>query len=80
MTTQGKNPAAITPDLTVTEIASELQIHADTVRRLLLSGAISGYKIGARSWRVRRGDLDAYKEGLMQAGKSHGATEAPEIP
>ena len=50
-------------DLTVTEIAEELGLHIDTVRRLLHSGALPGYKADLKQWRVTRKALDAFKAG-----------------
>jgi len=50
-------------DLTVTEVAEELSLHADTVKRLLRLGALPGYKADLKQWRVTREQLDAYKAG-----------------
>lgn len=58
--TEAQNAEAI-PDLTVADVARELQIHPDTVRDLLNSRALIGYKPGRRAWRIQRADLDAYK-------------------
>ena len=49
-----------TNDLTVTEAAEELGVVAETIRRLLLAGHLTGYKAGRR-WRVTRAALDAFK-------------------
>jgi excisionase family DNA binding protein len=48
------------PDLKVEDIASELQVNPETVKRLLQTGKLEGYKIGSR-WRVTREALDAFK-------------------
>lgn len=47
-------------DLTVTQAAAELGVVAETVRRLLLAGHMTGYKAGRR-WRVTRAALDGFK-------------------
>ena len=49
-----------TSDLTITDVASELGLHAETVRRLLAQGDIPGYRAGGR-WRVSRKQLDGFK-------------------
>lgn len=48
-------------DLTVEEVAEELALHYETVRRFVQRGRIPGYKAGVRQWRVTREALDAYK-------------------
>jgi excisionase family DNA binding protein len=48
--------------LTVEQAAQRLQMHADTVRRLLREGQLPGRKIGARHWRVPADLLKAYVE------------------
>ena len=50
-------------DLTVNEVAKELSLHADTVKRLLRLGALPGYKADLKQWRVTRAALDGYKAG-----------------
>ncbi len=50
-------------DLTVTEVAEELSLHPDTVKRLLRLGALTGYKADLKQWRVTRTALDGYKAG-----------------
>jgi excisionase family DNA binding protein len=47
--------------LTVEEVAQELRLHPDTVKRLLRRETIPGYKIQGE-WRVKRSDLDTYIE------------------
>lgn len=44
--------------LTVEEAARVLQVNADTVRRWLRSGELTGRKLG-RVWRIAQGDLRA---------------------
>jgi excisionase family DNA binding protein len=48
-------------DLTVKDLAKELDIHPDTVKRLLRSGVLSGYKADLKQWRVTRVALDKFK-------------------
>lgn len=48
-------------DLTTEEVAEELSLAYETVRRLLAAGVIPGYKAGLRQWRVTRAALDKYK-------------------
>ena len=49
-----------TTDLTVDEAAHELGVVAETIRRLLLAGHLTGYKAGRR-WRMTRAALDSFK-------------------
>ena len=44
--------------LTTQEAAQYLKTSPDTIKRLARTGRIPGVKIG-RSWRFRRGDIDA---------------------
>lgn len=48
-------------DLTVQEVADDLGLAYDTVRRLLMSGYLPGYKADLRQWRVTRQALDEFK-------------------
>ena len=48
-------------DLTVQEVAEELGLHYDTVRRLLIAGHLTGYKADLKQWRVTRAALDSFK-------------------
>jgi len=48
-------------DLTVQEVAEELGLHYDTVRRLLIAGHLTGYKADLKQWRITREALDAFK-------------------
>jgi len=59
-----------TGDLTVTEVAAELSLNPETVRRMLLAGHLAGYKAGKR-WRVTRQALDSFKAsgGVRQVGR-----------
>jgi len=49
--------------LTVEQAAERLQMHPDTVRRMLRGGQIPGRKVGLRQWRVSAAALAAYMEG-----------------
>lgn len=48
-------------DLTVRQVAEELGLAYDTVRRLLSSGYLPGYKADLKQWRVTRQALDDFK-------------------
>jgi excisionase family DNA binding protein len=48
-------------DLTPEQVAEELQMHIETVRRLLREGVLPGYQPGKRGWRITRESLDAFK-------------------
>ena len=47
--------------LTVEEVAKKLQLHPDTVARLLRAGELPGYKV-AGSWRISPTELQKYME------------------
>lgn len=49
-----------TRDLTVDEVAEEMQRSASSVRRWLMSGELRGYKLNGKSWRIPRSALKAY--------------------
>lgn len=49
--------------LTVEQAAGKLQMHPDTVRRLLREGQIAGVKVGKRQWRVAREALERFIKG-----------------
>jgi excisionase family DNA binding protein len=53
--------------LTVEQAAERLQMHPDTVRRLLREGQLPGRKVGARQWRVSADALKAHVEGGQQS-------------
>lgn len=50
-----------TKDMTVPQVAEELGLHYDTVRRLLIGGHLAGYKADLKQWRVTRDALDQFK-------------------
>ena len=51
-----------TRDLTVEEVADETNRAPSTVRGWLISGALRGYKLNDRDWRVPRAALREYLE------------------
>lgn len=58
-------------DLTPREVAEELGLAYDTIRRLLIAGHLPGYKAGLRQWRVTREALSEFKRrgGVKQQGR-----------
>jgi len=48
-------------DMTVPQVAEELGLHYDTVRRLLIGGHLTGYKADRKQWRITRAALDSFK-------------------
>jgi excisionase family DNA binding protein len=66
--------------LTVGQAAERLQMHPDTVRRLLRERHLPGRKVGVRQWRVPAESLKAYMEGAIKpaaakGGASNGAAD-----
>lgn len=59
-------------DLTIEEVAADLRLSEEAVRRLLRKGLLVGYKAGVRSWRVRPEDLAAFKASGGTRGKRNG--------
>jgi excisionase family DNA binding protein len=55
--------------LTAEQAAERLQLHADTVRRLLREGEIPGRKVGKRQWRISAAVLKDYIEKKPVAAK-----------
>jgi excisionase family DNA binding protein len=55
--------------LTVDQVGGRLQMHPDTVRRLLREGRLPGRKVGVREWRVSAAALKAYIEGGTPKGE-----------
>jgi excisionase family DNA binding protein len=47
-------------DLTVEEVAEEMQRSPSAVRRWLIAGDLRGYKLNGKAWRVPRSALEAY--------------------
>ena len=54
--------------LKITEVAAELKLHPDTVRRYIKEGKLKATKIGGTRVRVRRSELDRFlaEEGQEQ--------------
>ena len=50
------------PFLTVAQVARWLNIHEETVRRLLADGRLTGFQPGERTWRIAREDVNAFIE------------------
>jgi excisionase family DNA binding protein len=48
--------------LTADQVATKLQLHARTIRRLLVSGELPGKKIGGKEWRISAASLREYIE------------------
>ena len=46
--------------LTVEQVASELQLHPDTVRRYIRENKLRAVRLSARDLRVRRSELDRF--------------------
>jgi excisionase family DNA binding protein len=51
--------------LTVEQAAQKLQMHPDTVRRLLREKTLPGVKMGPRQWRVPASALRHYVNGQL---------------
>lgn len=64
MTTQTQPPAEPPDLLTLEDVAARLQVGVTTIRRMIAAGTIPAFKLGARVWRVRRVDYEAYLAGL----------------
>lgn len=59
-------------DLTVKQVAEEIGLAENTVRRLLNAGIIPGYRANLNNvWRVTREQLDAFKAagGVKKQGR-----------
>ena len=48
------------PFLTPAEVAGVLGLNVFTIYNLLKSGELKGAKLGRRTWRIRKEDLDNY--------------------
>jgi excisionase family DNA binding protein len=60
----------MTDVMTIREVAAELKTSASTVKRLLSLGQLPCLRIGPRTIRVRREDLDAFVGAVAQGGKA----------
>lgn len=47
--------------LTVDEVAAELRVSPQTVRKLIDNGELKAFRVGGQ-WRIKRKDLDRYIE------------------
>lgn len=56
-------------DMTVPEVAEGTRRAPSTVRTWLASGALQGYKLNGRDWRIRRSSLRAYLDGQRRSGR-----------
>ena len=58
-------------DLTVTQVAEDLGLHYDTVRRLLIAGHLIGYKADLKQWRVTHAAINRFKAsgGVKRPGR-----------
>ena len=54
----------LVPDLTVQDVANELAVNPETVKRMLQSGRLAGYKVG-RLWRMTREAVDQFKSSTV---------------
>lgn len=48
--------------LTIAQTAQYLQVCEKTVRRMILGHKLTASKIGSRSWRIRKNNIDEYIE------------------
>lgn len=57
--------------LTADEVAKELRVHIETVRRWLRDGTLPAISLGSRKggYRIRRGDLEAFIQQRYGPGK-----------
>jgi excisionase family DNA binding protein len=46
--------------LTIEQVASELQLHPDTIRRYIREGKLKGVRISSTVVRVKRSELDKF--------------------
>lgn len=65
------------PDLTVKEVAAELGLAENTVRRLLSSGLMPSYRADQKSYRITREQLDSFKAagGVKRQGRPRKSEE-----
>jgi excisionase family DNA binding protein len=66
---EDRAPAAPMRDLTVEDVAEETGRAPSTVRGWLLAGALRGYKISGRDWRVPSSALRDYLTGQTETGR-----------
>ena len=58
--------------LSISQTADYLQVCDKTVRNLIKSNKLTAYKIGKRSWRIKRSDIDTYL--YQHTNKNEGGT------
>jgi excisionase family DNA binding protein len=46
--------------MTIKEVAERLNVHPNTIRRLIKSGELASMRVGSRGIRVDERDLEAY--------------------
>ena len=49
--------------LTIKQVAAELQLHPDTIRRFIREEKLKATKVGGTSIRIKRSDLNAFLDG-----------------
>jgi excisionase family DNA binding protein len=62
--------------LSVTQAATELGIHPDSLRQAIVQGRLAAQKIG-HAWIVRRADLDAYRLRRPNSQRKPGRASLP---
>lgn len=71
-------PSATGRDMTVEEVAKEVQRSPSTIRRWLIAGELRGYKLQERDWRVPRLALRQYLS-LQGTGRDGSADDGSEM-
>jgi DNA (cytosine-5)-methyltransferase 1 len=56
--------------LTVSQAANYLQLSEKTVRRLLSSNQLLASRVGNRSWRIKKADIDEYLSSHTNSAKN----------
>ena len=75
---QAQPPTATDPWLRVEDVAAQLDVSTESVRRWLRSGELRGLKLNDKAgWRVRQSDLDTFTARRMH-GTPPGATAVQE--
>ncbi len=65
--------------LTVKDVAVELGVSVETVRRWLRGGELAGYYLSDKSgWRIKRGDLDSFLVARYRPGGHVAVEESPQ--
>ena len=59
-------------DLTVKEVAEQMNVSIFTVQRYLREGTLRGYQLSRKSgWRIRPEDLEAFKAARFNTARHH---------